>query len=280
MPHESEEKIPDSVLMPAPTAWPVVTAFGIAMVCLGLVTHPAVGVIGGLILLRGAVGWWRDVLPHEKHESMPVAAEPERMARPVEVSTRAVMHLEPGAGDHRVRIPAEMHPYSAGVIGGLAGGAAMAVVATIFGLISQGSLWYPINLLAAGLLRSLASADVEQLRQFSARALLVGTIIHGTFSILVGVLYAVLLPMFPRRAGLWSGLITPIVWSGLIAATLDIINPALNARVDWKWFVASQIAFGLVAGYVVARTQQIHTRQSWPLMARAGIEAQQREESK
>ena len=39
---------------------------------------------------------------------------------------------------------------------------------------------------------------------------------HLTILSLVGLLYAVLLPMFPRRAGLWSGLVTPILWSGIV----------------------------------------------------------------
>ena len=94
---------------------------------------------------------------------------------------------------------------------------------------------------------------------------------HAIVSPLVGVLYAVLLPMFPKRAGIWSGLVTPVVWSALIASTLDVINPALNARIDWKWFVASQVAFGLTAAYVVARTGKIETMQNWNLVARAGI---------
>jgi hypothetical protein len=54
-------------------------------------------------------------------------------------------------------------------------------------------------------------------------------------------------------------------------APLDIT--ALNARVDWPWFIASQIAFGLAAGFVVARAQPVATMQTWPLAARAGVEA-------
>jgi hypothetical protein len=197
---------------------------------------------------------------------------------PVLVSARTVDYLRVGTGGHRVRIPAEIHPYSAGFKGGIAGGVAMAVVASIFGLISHGSIWYPINLLAAGVVPSLAAADYEHLRQFSGAGLLAGTIMHAIVSPLVGVLYAVLLPMFPKRAGLWSGLITPVVWSALIASTLNVINPTLNERVDWTWFVASQVAFGLVCGYVVARTQKIDTMQSWSLSARAGMEAPGQEE--
>ena len=271
MANEHEEHPPNSIEMPAPTAWPFVTAFGIALVFAGLVTHPAVGAVGFVILLRGAVGWWRDVLPKEKHEWVQVPAA-ERVT-PVLVAARSVDHLRVGTGGHRVRIPADIHPYSAGFKGGIAGGIAMAVVASIFGLISHGSIWYPINLLAAGVVPSLAGADYEHLRQFSMLGLTAGVIMHGIMSPLVGVLYAVLLPMFPRRAGLWSGLITPVVWSALIASTLNFINPTLNERVDWTWFVASQVAFGLVCGYVVARSQKIETMQSWTLSARAGMEA-------
>jgi len=52
----------------------------------------------------------------------------------------------------------------------------------------------------------------------------------------------------------------------------------LNERIAWGWFVASQIAFGLAAGQVVARSAKIQTMQSWPPTERAGIEAQEREE--
>jgi hypothetical protein len=51
----------------------------------------------------------------------------------------------------------------------------------------------------------------------------------------------------------------------------------LNERINWGWFVASQIAFGLVTGQVIARSAKIQTMQSWPLIERAGVEAQERE---
>ena len=255
--------------MPAPTAWPLVTAIGVALLFTGLVTHPAVSMVGLVILVRGAVGWWRNVLPEEEHEPVRV----EVRERPVQPSRRVVDHLRAGTGGHRVRIPAEIHPYSAGLKGGIAGGIAMGAVAMLFGLISQQSLWYPINLLAAGIVPSLAAMDTEQLRQFSGVGLMAGAVMHAIVSPLVGMLYAVLLPMLPRRAGVWSGLITPVLWSGLIAASLNVINPTLNARIDWKWFIASQIAFGLAAGYVVAKTERIETMQTWSMAARAGMEA-------
>ena len=94
---------------------------------------------------------------------------------------------------------------------------------------------------------------------------------------LVGVLYAVMLPMFPRKAFWWAGVSAPILWSGVIASTLALVNPALSDRIDWRWFVASQLAFGLTGGFVIARSQSIETRQDWPLAARAGIESLDKE---
>jgi len=54
---------------------------------------------------------------------------------------------------------------------------------------------------------------------------------------------------------------------------LRLINPALNARIDWIWFIASQVAFGMVTGYIVHHSEMVETMQTWPLPARAGIEA-------
>ena len=261
-----------SIPVPAPTAWPLVTALGSTLVFTGLVTHPVVSVLGAVVLLRAATGWWFDVLPEQKEEAAPVRigalSWPE-----VPRSTSAVDHLAAGAGSHRVRIPVEVHPYWTGLYGGLAGAIAMAAVAMLFGLIAERSIWYPINLLAAGIIPSLAAAPIDQLRNFSEAGLIAGSFIHGTVSILVGLLYAVSLPMFPRGASWRSGLVTPVFWSGLIASTVSVINPTLNERIDWVWFVGSQVAFGLAAGWVIARTAKIETMQSWPLTERAGIEA-------
>jgi len=114
----------------------------------------------------------------------------------------------------------------------------------------------------------MAEAPVEQLREFSGEGLIAGTLIHGTISIFVGLLYAISLPMFPRGATWRSGLVTPLLWSGLVASTLGYVNPTLNSRIDWGWFVGSQIAFGLAAAHVVARTAKISTMQNVPFVER------------
>src|SRR5215831_19126719 len=69
---ERESQAPETVAMPASTVWPLVTALGITLGCAGLVTHLVVSVVGLVLFLRGLVGWWRDVLPVEKHEAVPV----------------------------------------------------------------------------------------------------------------------------------------------------------------------------------------------------------------
>jgi hypothetical protein len=133
----------------------------------------------------------------------------------------------------------------------------MAVLAVLYGVISHGSPWYPINLLAAAGSATLSNAPLEVLNSFNAQGFLLAFVTHVTLSLLVGLLYAVLLPMVPWHPAFWGGLVAPILWSGLIASALDVINPALNARIAWPWFVASQIAFGLVAGFVIARSERI-----------------------
>jgi hypothetical protein len=270
MTDESQENSKKSIAMPAPTAWPMALAFAITLIFAGLVTNGFISTVGGVLLVFSAVGWWREVLPHEHHEEVPLEREPDAVKH---ATTRRVERLRLGQEGHRVRIPAEIKPYSSGIKGGLVGAAAMAVVAVVFGLVSQGSVWYPINLLAGAAIPDMATASIEDLKQFHMLALVLGTVVHLLTSILVGLLYAVMLPMFPKRAWLWAGILVPILWTGLIASTLDVVNPALNARIDWRWFIASQLAFGMVGGYVVARSQSIETMQSWPLAARAGIEA-------
>jgi len=145
---EREAQVPASIAMPAPTVWPLVTALGITLGGTGLVTHIAVSVVGLGLFLRGVVGWWSDVLPVEKHALLPVRS-PEQQAAPVHTRFQTVARLRLGEGGHRVRIPAEIHPYAAGLKGGIVGGMAMAIVAVAYGIVAYGSPWYPINLLAS-----------------------------------------------------------------------------------------------------------------------------------
>jgi len=258
--------------LPAPTPWPMFLALGITLGFAGLVTNGVVSIVGVVLTVVGTVGWFRNVLPVEDLERIPVPPLALR-PKPVAPARRKVEYLAPGQGGHRVSVPETIHPYSAGVWGGLAGAAAMAALAMLYGIVAYGSVWYPINLLAAVVMPSLANADLAQLKAFDATALVLGTVAHLITSVFVGLVYAAILPTFPRRTGLWGGIVAPLVWTGVLRASLELINPALDARIDWRWFVASQIAFGLACGWVVARSERIETMQSWPLAARVGLEA-------
>ena len=103
----------------------------------------------------------------------------------------------------RARLPLEVYPISAGVKGGLAGSVAMALLAMFYGIFSGHGIWYPINLLAAGLFPERATT--AQISAFHWDMFLVAAIVHLLCSVLVGLLFGATLPMFPRRPILLGG---------------------------------------------------------------------------
>jgi len=171
---------------------------------------------------------------------------------------------------HRARLPLEIYPISAGVKGGLAGSVAMAFLAVLYGIISRRGMWYAINVLAAGFFPGRHPA--EQIGAFHWDFLLIASVVHLLISLLVGLLYGAMLPMFPRRPILLGGLIAPVLWSGLVHTLVEFIDPLLNHRIDWVWFVLSQVGFGIVAGVVVSRQERVRTWQHLPFALRAGFE--------
>ncbi|MGA8038335.1 MAG: hypothetical protein WB985_20440 [Candidatus Acidiferrales bacterium] len=260
---------PRTVAIPAPTAWPITLAFGMALIFAGLVTSAAVSVLGAILAVAGAVGWFRDVLPQEHHISVPLGSadgEPVRTER-AQVKT---FDLDP---EHaRAFLPITYYPISAGIKGGLAGSVAMAVLACAYGLIKQGSIWYPINLLAATVYSQSMKFGSMSLNSFQLDSFLLACLIHLITSLMVGLLYGAMLPMIPRRPILLGGFIAPILWSGLLYTVLGIVNPLLDKKIDWFWFVVSQFGFGIVAGLVVSRQDKVFTSQNMPFALRAGIE--------
>ena len=258
-----------TVEIPTSNGAPLVAAFGLTLLFAGLLTHVMVSILGAITLLAGLIGWFREVLPHEAHESVVMEKE-----APPPVQTRPeVRHLAIGELDHRARLPLQIYPYSAGVRGGLVGGAAMAVLAMLYGLIGHKSIWYPINLLAAAGSAQISAMSYDDLLKFNGTGLVLAIVIHVVGSALVGLLYGITLPMFPRRPMLLGGILAPLFWSGILYAEMGIVNPLLQQRIDWKWYLASQFAFGLVAGFVVAGRERISTMQYLPFAVRAGIEA-------
>src|SRR5215469_7864431 len=131
---KTQEKVSSKIEMPSPTAWPIVLAFGITLVFAGMLTTPIVSILGAILAASGYVGWFRDVLPHQKCEVLEVVEEPIPVTtgQPVVAQVGWIPH-----GPHRARLPLEIYPVSAGVKGGLAASVAMAVLAMMYGLIGQ-----------------------------------------------------------------------------------------------------------------------------------------------
>src|SRR6266568_2910254 len=246
---EQSSRGPSEIEVPAPTAWPLVLAFGFTLVFAGLLTSVSVSVLGAVLSVAGCAGWFREVFPRQHDVAMPIVAEE------VHITTerRVVERLPVAADQLRAWLPVRTYPISAGVKGGLAGSVAMAVLACTYGLLKAGSIWYPINLLAAVVYAESLKLGPTQLNSFHADSFAIALGLHAFVSAVVGVLYGAMLPMFARRPIVLGGLIAPVLWSGLLYSSLGLLNPLLASRIDWFWFVASQMAFGIVAGIVVLR---------------------------
>jgi hypothetical protein len=258
-----------TVQLPALTAWPMVLALGISLMLAGMVTHWAISLLGLVMAVPAMAGWFFEVFPEEHHVYVDVHADV------VEIkSTRETLAHMPLDERHRKLLPVETFSVMSGVKGGIAGGLAMIVPATLYSLIRYHSVWYAANLLAAGGFVSWAGESDAFLAQFHLRGLLAALAIHGLTSVLIGLLYGAMLPMYPKRPILTFGFIAPFLWTGILHSALGIISPILDQRIDWWWFIVSQIAFGLVAGFVVNLHVKVRTPQfrSLPFTVRAGIQ--------
>ncbi len=263
-----DDQLRVDVVLPASTAWPMVLALGFSLIVAGMVTNAAISVLGLLLTLLAGVGWFRQVLPVEHHEL--IAVEAQHM--PI-VSARASVAPLSVSPRHRKMLPVETYKITAGIKGGIAGGIAMSVPAMLYGWIKYHSIWYAINLLAAGGFVSWAGQSNAFLAEFHLQGLLAALAIHGAISLLVGLLYGAMLPMFPRWPIVTCGFIAPFLWTGLVYSVLGIVSPILDQRIDWLWFTISQCAFGLVAGYVVNLSVKVRTPQfqALPFAVRAGL---------
>jgi hypothetical protein len=255
--------------VPASTAWPLVLALGFTLICAGLLTSVSVSVLGAILAVAGCAGWFREVLPREHEVVVPVV--PDNFEA---VTERRFVERVPVAPDQvRAWLPLRTHPISAGLKGGLVGGEAMAVLACLYGILKAGSIWYPINLLAASVYAQSLKLGASQLNAFHADSFAIALGIHVLVSGAVGLLYGAMLPMFARRPILLGGLIAPVLWSGLLYSMLSLLNPMLESHIDWFWFIASQVAFGVFAGLVVMRQPRVPTRENIAFALRAGVEA-------
>jgi len=255
------------VHLPTPTAWPLVLALGLTFGLAGLVTNAGISVLGAVLIVAGCVGWFGQVWPHAQHIAVPVKVQ--KFAYTTVRTKVARIEVDE---THRARLPVHTPSVIAGLKGGIAGGAAMIVPALLYGLIRYHSIWYAVNLLGGAGVAGWADPTLAEITHFRLSALILATIIHVVGSLLIGLLYGTMLPMLPRHPIILGGIIAPLLWTGVLHATLDLINPYLDARIDWWWFVASQVTFGVVAGLVVASQVHIRTEQYLPFAARVGLE--------
>ena len=263
-PTDERREAPYARAIPQPSAGPMTMAFGVALLFAGVVTTPAVSLVGLAIAIVGGTIWFRAVFPEECLEPIePTGGQ--AVVRPVPLPPRE-------APSRRLVLPVEIHPYRAGVAGGLAGGGAMAVVAVAWGLVLHGSIWLPINLLVGTVNPGMAAMAEAELAAFSLGWFSLAVLLHGALSVLTGLLFTVALPMMPRRPMLFGIVVAPVILSAIAWSMMGIVNPTLEQFISWPWFIASQVAFGAVCGLVVGRVEKVSLMKDLALSTRLGVE--------
>ena len=61
-----------------------------------------------------------------------------------------------------------------------------------------------------------------------------------------------------------GGLVLPLVWTAVSYGLMGVVNPALQDRVNWFWFIVTQFVFGVTAAVVVLRSEIIHIPPAGP----------------
>ena len=206
----AQEPANRDIQVPASTGWPLVAAFGLTLVFAGLLTHVMISTLGAITFCAGLVGWFRQVLPQEAHDSVTLGKEepcwrpwPEsapppnwriRSSRAVAIENLSLLSRRPrrpgrrrgdgGPGDSLRTHRSQEHLVSSQPAGG----------------------------------RGFSTHLGHELRP-TARLRWRGTgardRIHLSASALVGLLYGIALPMFPRRPILLGGILAPLFWSGI-----------------------------------------------------------------
>jgi hypothetical protein len=232
----------------------MVLSLGLLLTGLGVATNLAIAVSGALLFTIALVGWIAQLLPGRGHMHEPRVAPEQRPQLPAG-AVGAVGQLGTGMPGYRLRLPLDMHPVSSGVIGGMVGGVLMPIPALIYGWIAKHSFSYPVNLLA-GMVLPLGDRD---LTQFDLGLFVLAVFIHITMCLVIGLLYGVLMPTLPEipRPMAWGGLLMPLLWTAVSFSSMSLVNPLMQARVDWPWFIVSQFLFGIVAALAVMSLKRL-----------------------
>lgn len=157
-------------------------------------------------------------------------------------------------------------PLFAGLIGGGVAGLFMPLPALLWSAGSGRGIWYPANLLAAMLLPGMDKLPTAELNAFRPVWLTVALAIHIVMSLGFGAILGLYLPRIrplPSALG-WGALLLPLLWTAVSYGLMGIVNPLLQERVHWPWFVASQFVFGIVASVVVHHSERVHIPAAGP----------------
>jgi hypothetical protein len=151
-------------------------------------------------------------------------------------------------------------PLRAGLIAGVAGGVLMPVPALLWGLLSGNGVWYPANLLAGMVLTKLDALPLSELKQLHTEWLAIAVAIHAVMSLGIGLIFGMVLPRLKPipTPVVWGGLLMPLLWTAVSYGLMGVVNPLLQERVDWPWFIVSQFIFGMLAAIVVIRSEVIY----------------------
>jgi hypothetical protein len=248
----TESRPAETIEMPRSTVWPLVLSVGIALLMVGIATNLVFSVVGLVLLFVGLGGWIGELRPHHGEERIPIVDVP-----PIEFAGPAKVE---GVRRARLRLPTTIHPISAGVRGGIVGGLLMPIPAAAWSIWAGHGIWYPINLLAGLVMPDLTDLSAANLEQFHPTYLVIGIIIHVLMSLVIGLVYGVLLPTLPsNNVGIIiaGGIVLPMIWTGLCHGWMGIVNPLLADRVEWPWFVVSQVVFGLGASITVILSERV-----------------------
>src|SRR5262249_45362797 len=95
---------------------------------------------------------------------------------------------------------------------------------------------------------------------FQTEWFLTSLAVHAVLSISFGVLFALVAPRLPPMPAplAWGGLVLPLLWTGTSYGLMGVVNPVLEERVDWAWFIASQFVLGVAAAVGVHRSEMVH----------------------
>ncbi|HUX85992.1 MAG TPA: hypothetical protein VMW65_03235 [Chloroflexota bacterium] len=141
------------------------------------------------------------------------------------------------------------------LIGGILAGMVFAMMEMVYGAFAKGSFFAPLKMIASLPLQQ----PPPQIPLGSA--IVVGLITHMVFSMMFGLIAAVIISQVPSAASSQSGIVIAASVVGLMLWPLNfyVIAPLLHApwfatQTDWFWqgLVAHTIFFGTVLGMYLA----------------------------